>query len=41
MIMINFPPKNLSTFKFLEADNIQKKKTNKNKNKITKRKTDN
>ena len=33
MIMINFPPKNLSTFKFLEADNIQKK------NKQTKTKT--
>lgn len=35
MIMINFPPKNLSTFKFLETDNIQKnqqQKTNNNKN---------
>ena len=30
MIMINFPPKNLSTFKFLETDNIQKKPTTKN-----------
>lgn len=31
MIMINFPPKNLSTFKFLEADNIQKTKSPKEK----------